>query len=308
MKKTEKRVLGLLGLILVAITTIFAAFLPGPEASATDSGTSVTDTIQVRVVGNSPAVEIVGVTDGEKVVFPDLSFTFDYADVEYASVFIDYVDDQGNKVTYTLLEDFFADYAMGTYDPPLEVDLLEDGYGYGEYTIRVEGEGFSTPTSDMIHFSFYPVTGEIDEDESSGLTYLDLNYNTSNKKIDTIKINVYDESGNLVSSMSPITVKAPGTRVELPFVENNLPTGNYKIEITAYDSAGKLLYGKPYTLYYYYEAIPVPDTGKVFGGLNISKTDYLITGLLIFFSAAGLGILFIVKGKRQRARVGRRRQ
>ena len=74
MKKTEKRVLGLLGLILVAITTIFAAFLPGPEASATDSGTSVTDTIQVRVVGNSPAVEIVGVTDGEKVVFPDLSF------------------------------------------------------------------------------------------------------------------------------------------------------------------------------------------------------------------------------------------
>ena len=308
MKKTEKRVLGLLGLILVAITTIFAAFLPGPEASATDSGTSVTDTIQVRVVGNSPAVEIVGVTDGEKVVFPDLSFTFDYADVEYVSVFIDYVDDQGNKVTYTLLEDFFADYAIGTYDPPLEVDLLADGYGYGEYTIRVEGEGFSTPTSDMIHFSFYPVTGEIDEDESSGLTYLDLNYDTSNKKIDTIKINVYDESGNLVSSISPITVKAPGTRVELPFVENNLPTGNYKIEITAYDSAGKLLYGKPYTLYYYYEAIPVPDTGKVFGGLNISKTDYIITGLLIFFSAAGLGILFIIKGKRQRARVGRRRQ
>ena len=56
MKKTKKRVLGLLGLVLVIITTIFAAFLPGPEASAEGGITSVTDTISVRVVGSVPDI------------------------------------------------------------------------------------------------------------------------------------------------------------------------------------------------------------------------------------------------------------
>lgn len=307
MKKTKKRVLGLLSLVLVAIVTVFAALLPSPGTSAATN--SVTDTIVVRVVGDVPRVEITGLESGADITKPDVSFTFDYENVEYVNVYLYYTDDQGITHQYTIVDSFFADYEPGTYQPPITLDLLAEDYGYGYYVVEVEGIGYNgVIDTDLIDFTFYPVTGEIDESEDDGLTYLDLNYDTSNEEIDTIKINIYDENGNLVSEISPITVEAPGERVELPFSENNLPTGNYRIEITAYNDAGELLYGKPYTLYYYYEAIPVPDTGALFENLNISKTDYLITGLLIFLSAAGLGIVFVAKNKNSKARLGRKRR
>ena len=44
--------------------------------------------------------------------------------------------------------------------------------------------------SDFVQFEFYPVTGEIEEDDDNGLTYLDLDYDTTNEDIHTIKINV----------------------------------------------------------------------------------------------------------------------
>ena len=309
MKKTKKRVLGLLGLILVAITTIFAAFLPGPEAEAANGTTTVTDTIEVRVVGNQPNVEIISDwKENPEVTKSKQSFTFGYNDVRTVSVYLKYTDAEGNSQTYTLLEDYDADYRKNTtYDPPILLDLLD--YGYGSYVVTVEGVGFSGEiVSDFVQFEFYPVTGEIEENDDNGLTYLDLDYDTTNEDIHTIKINIYDENGDLVSTMSPITVTAPDTRVELPFSENNLPTGNYRIEISAYNKAGELLYGKPYTLNYYYVAIPIPDTGSLFSNLNISKTDYLITGLLIFLSAAGLGIVFTAKNRGRKTRLGKKRR
>ena len=303
MKKTKKRVLGLLGLILVVITTIFAAFLPGPEASAVDA-TSVTDTIVVRVVGSVADVHLAGIENNAKIVFPDQSFTASYENANAVSVKI-YKDGGENPIYVDDIEDPNYNYGEKEYS----LDLLSDGYGYGEYKIVISGTSFDGyPVEDYLVFSFYPVTGEIEEDDSDGSTYLDLNYDTSNEKIKTIEINIYDEDGNLVSSMSPITVEVPGKQVELPFAESDLETGNYKITISAYDSAGRLLYGKPYTLYYYYETLPVPDTGGMFGNLNVSRTDYLITGLLIFLSAAILGIIFVAKGRNSRRATIRRRR
>ena len=77
MKKTKKRVLGLLGLGLVAVTTIFAASLPGPEAAAVETN-SVTDTIVVRVVGKDPLLEITSDQDGKELVQQTQIFSFDY--------------------------------------------------------------------------------------------------------------------------------------------------------------------------------------------------------------------------------------
>ena len=87
-----------------------------------------------------------------------------------------------------------------------------------------------------------------------------------------------------------------------------MPTGNYTVEITAYNAEGELLYGKPYYTSVYYEAIPVPDTGGMFVGLNISKTDYLITGLIIFSVTAVLGFVFVAKGRGNKNRLTARRK
>lgn len=309
MKKTKKRVLGLLGLVLVIITTIFAAFLPGPEASAEGGITSVTDTISVRVVGSVPDILNVKPINGSVFIYPDQDLSFDYENVEYLTITIRYTDKDDVEHIIPLLEkddpESFVDYIPGSYSTPL--DLLAENYGYGEYRVEIVGIGFNDVKDfETVEFALYPVVGEANEADD-GKVYLDLQYDTENENINTIEINIYDENGNLVNVLSPITVNAPDMRVELPFAENNLPTGNYRIEITAYNAEGEALY-KPYITYYYYEMIPVPNTGALFSNLNISRTDYLVTGLIIFFLAAILGIVFIVKGRSNKSRLNKKRR
>ena len=309
MKKTKKRVLGLLGLALVIITTIFAAFLPNPEASAEGGITSVTDTISVRVVGSVPDILNIKPVSGSVFIYPDQDLSFDYENVEYLTVTIYYTDKDDVEHVIPLLEkddpESFVNYIPGTYSTSL--DLLAEDYGYGEYRVEIVGIGFNDIKDfETIEFAFYPVVGEANEAED-GKVYLDLQYDTENENINTIGINIYDENGNLVNTLSPITVNSPDMRVELPFAENNLPTGNYRIEITAYNAEGEALY-KPYITYYYYEMIPVPNTGTLFSNLNISRTDYLVTGLMIFFVAAILGIVFVTKGKNSKSRLNRKRR
>lgn len=309
MKKTKKRVLGLLGLVLVIITTIFAAFLPGPEASAEGGITSVTDTISVRVVGSVPDILNVKPINGSVFIYPDQDLSFDYENVEYLTITIRYTDKDDVEHIIPLLEkddpESFVDYIPGSYSTPL--DLLAEDYGYGEYRVEIVGIGFNDVKDfETVEFALYPVVGEANEADD-GKVYLDLQYDTENENINTIGINIYDENGNLVNVLSPITVNAPDMRVELPFAENNLPTGNYRIEITAYNAEGEALY-KPYITYYYYEMIPVPNTGALFSNLNISRTDYLVTGLIIFFLAAILGIVFIVKGRSNKSRLNKKRR
>ena len=309
MKKTKKRVLGLLGLALVIITTIFAAFLPNPEASAEGGITSVTDTISVRVVGSVPDILNIKPVSGSVFIYPDQDLSFDYENVEYLTVTIYYTDKDDVEHVIPLLEkddpESFVNYIPGTYSTSL--DLLAEDYGYGEYRVEIVGIGFNDIKDfETIEFAFYPVVGEANEAED-GKVYLDLQYDTENENINTIGINIYDENGNLVNTLSPITVNSPDMRVELPFAENNLPTGNYRIEITAYNAEGEALY-KPYITYYYYEMIPVPNTGTLFSNLNISRADYLVTGLIIFFVAAILGIVLVTKGKNSKSRLNRKRR
>lgn len=309
MKKTKKRVLGLLGLVLVIVTTIFAAFLPGPEASAEGGITSVTDTISVRVVGSVPDILNVKPINGSVFIYPDQDLSFDYENVEYLTITIRYTDKDDVEHIIPLLEkddpESFVDYIPGSYSTPL--DLLAEDYGYGEYRVEIVGIGFNDVKDfETVEFALYPVVGEANEADD-GKVYLDLQYDTENENINTIGINIYDENGNLVNVLSPITVNTPDMRVELPFAENNLPTGNYRIEITAYNAKGEALY-KPYITYYYYEMIPVPNTGALFSNLNISRTDYLVTGLIIFFLAAILGIVFITKGRSNKSRLNKKRR
>lgn len=219
MKKTKKKVLGLLGLLLVAITTIFAAFLPGPGASAEGNITTVTDTISVRVVGSQPAVRIIGL-DEKEVVYPDQPFSVEYENIYDASVTLEYINQEGETAIYDL-GSFTPNYHN---EDPEEYSLNLSDYGYGYYLVKVVGNGFGADNivEDLKAFTYYPVTGEASEDENDGLVYLHLHYDTENENIATIGVNVYDESGNLVRAISPIIVNSPDAKVELPFSESNL--------------------------------------------------------------------------------------
>ncbi len=293
MKRTHKRILGFFGLTLVAITTVFAASLPTPEANAV---TTLTDTISVRVVGAVPDVNLISPEPGSEMVSPSQTIAFDYENVETVTITLKYTDVDGNEYEY-ILQTYDTDYEAGsiTYN----LDLSEANYGYGEYVVTISGDGFDgVKDEDSLSFSYYPVVAESREDEDTGLIYVDLEYEgddgTGTGEVAKIEINVYDEDGNLVTPLSPITVTPPETSVEIPFSDYDLPSGTYKIEVVAYDDEDNELY-RAYTLYIVYEAIPVPDTGALFKNLNIAQADYLITGLIAFFAFGLFGIFFIAK-------------
>ena len=89
--------------------------------------------------------------------------------------------------------------------------------------------------------------------------------------------------------------------VTLPFEENDVPEGTYRIVVTSYDDNGDQL-GEPKTINYSYEkekAPIVPDTGSFAEHLNVSKTDYLIVGLAAAgFAIIALAVLIIKRSKR----------
>ena len=292
MKKHIKRAFGFLGLFLVAAITVFAATLPVPEALAISS---LTDTITVRVVGGSPHVEFTEPKDGAVFVSPDRTISFIYDNVKNAVIMIEYTDEEGNVHEY-LLDDIDADYQVGSGS--IDLDLSGLGYGYGDYVVTITGRSDSALLDEnSISFSYYPVTGEVADDTKSDNAILDLNYDPESEDIEKFEISIYDEDGNLVTKIPTITATPPTTKLTLPFADNKLPAGNYKIEITTIDTSGKP-HG-PYIINYNYKPVVVPNTGGLLNSLNISKTDYLITGLIVFFIVGVSGVVFIAKSNKR---------
>lgn len=291
MKKTPKKVLGCFGLVLVATMTIFAAFLPYPEALAVSS---VTDTIVVRVLAGSPDVNINSPASGSIFVNPNQTVTFDYSKATDVLVTMEKEMPSGTPQVYTLFSGH-PDQEPG--NGSVNLDLSEAIYGYGEYTAIIRGDnGNGLVDEDSVKFSYVPVSAKVEEDENGKVDVI-LDYNEDSEDLDHFVINVYDDHGNIVSALSNITVEKPNKIVELPFAENKIPAGTYTIKVAAYDVNGELIY-KTFDVVFVYDPTKVPNTGGFFKSLNISKEDYLATGLIIFFTAGITGIVFIAKNKR----------
>lgn len=296
MKKTQKKVLGLFGLGLVVATTVFAATLPGPEAQATSS---ITDTIIVRVIGEGPEVNVDG-TEDETFINPEKSFPYDYAGVDSVVIKLEFKGkDDTTPQTFVLDTISGIDFVPGSGT----IDINLDDYGYGEFKLIVEGYGNDGDfDSDIIDFTYIPLTATIGPNDDDGDATLTLDYDDDDDKIHSIGIVLIDENGNEVKPLSPITVFPHTKDVNIPFETGDLPAGKYTILITAYNENGDALY-KPYTVYYVYspeEVTPtvVPNTGSAQNGLNISQSDYLATGLIIFLTVGIGGAVFVMKGKK----------
>ncbi len=288
MKQTHKKVVGFLGLGAVVAMTAVAAMIPAPNTGAV---TTMTDSITVRVVENSPNSRITSPTDGAELVSPGAEIAFEYENAETVTITLEYTNVSGATQTFTLGE-IDADFNAGEGSLPIDLGV----YGYGEYVLKVKSAGLDGVSyEDAISFAYYPITATAEENAETGNIDIDLNYDPSNSDISEIKINVYDENGNLVEEVSPITITPPTTSYSLDLSEYGLPAGTYTITVAAYDAEGNIVYKEYRTQVVYSgtEELPVPDTGHATMGLGISQTDYLITGLIIFGMVAVAGLMFM---------------
>lgn len=303
MKKAHKKALGVFGLVAVAVMTAFAAFMPVPVTQATSS---LIDTVEIRIIGVSANAYITSPENNTIFTGSEQIMTYNYENVGHITVTIEYVDSGGNSQPPITIDSFDPtdEYGSGLAN----IDFDSYGYGYGKYIIRVVGEGNDGLThEDAISVSYLPVTATVEEDEETSDANVSLNYNENSDDIDTLELNVYDKNGNLITELSPIKVAKPGKNVTIPFSETNLPAGEYIITVTALDENGNPLH-EPYELTFNYRPVEVPDTsggeaeapdtGGFMATLNISKADYLITGLLVFFIVGVVGIYVVAKDKK----------
>ena len=281
MKRTKKRILGFLGLFLVAAVTTFAILMPAAQTSAAQRLSTV-DTVQVRVVGSVPLVTFTEPESGVTFDTPEHRFSYNY-----------------ENLSRSLTLNFDTD----------------SRFGYGSYKMRVTGNGYGAENvaEDVIEFSYHVFDPSFPGGDNNGLVNgpgesednpmtenpeIHFGIDPNHPYIKYVEVNVYDEDGNIVEELSPQRVESPFEDLELQFREHGLPSGWYTVEIQAYDNDDNP-YGDPKILRFYYQApeMPVPNTGAAFMNLNISKQDYLITGLVIFGLTAVAGAAFVVRKK-----------
>lgn len=86
-------------------------------------------------------------------------------------------------------------------------------------------------------------------------------------------------------------------RVVIPLPES-AQNGVYRITATAENEDGEAMSQADSDIFRYELPPDVPDTGSFSILQNIAKTDFLITGLLIFFITSVAGLIILTKKKR----------
>ncbi len=310
MKKTQKKVFGLLGLSFVAGMTAAAAMIPTPEASAISS---ITDTLVVRVVGDEPDVKVTpthgDTTYAPLVVDPIYWVNVSYQDLNKLTLSLVHTDKDGVDHSYNL-GSTEPDYIAGD----LAKQMLLSNYGYGKYIFTAYGYGYSYEAGnedaegaigyaeDLIKFTYLPVMAEENEDGS----YKVVTDTSTTSRVDYVYITV---DGEVIKDANGQPKKFyDGDIIPMDNLVAKPGDAPYTIGLTAYDSDGEALYNE-FTYSYVSDLVPdtgAPDTGGLLKNLNISSEDYLITGLLVFFVLSIVALGIIMRGRATKS-VKRRR-
>ncbi len=114
------------------------------------------------------------------------------------------------------------------------------------------------------------------------------------KPVEKIEIEVWKD-GELVD-----TIEVPKTGGNIKIPVEKYGTGNYEIIVKYYDKDGNLIgIGSRFEIVV--DKIPsagAPDTGGPFQNLEISRADYLATGLLVFFVFAIVAFGVVLRGRK----------
>ena len=89
--------------------------------------------------------------------------------------------------------------------------------------------------------------------------------------------------------------------IDLPFKEYGVPEGDYRAVVVTYDENDVILSidTVPFTYKLRGNTPEVPNTGSMLENLNISRLDYLLTGLIAFGAVAGFAIYLICRKNRR---------
>ena len=106
--------------------------------------------------------------------------------------------------------------------------------------------------------------------------------------VDHIDYTVVDKDGNVVIGPVDVDVPPDGTEIELPFIDEELPPGDYTVIINGHNKDDELVFTREISLAYT-APIYVPDTGTLtIGSLQIARANYWAVGILVALIAGGV--------------------
>ena len=292
MSRVCKKIVGLLGLALVVgITTVASGIPPTLDVSAGSNNVNV----QFKVYSETFAAQVLSPVDGSVRYSNDtVDATISYSFAESIEVTLVFPD--GSSVVVDSRTIPSGSTAAGTYTIPLPVTSSQ----YGNYKIEISGTDLtSSPVlGGTTVFSFRAITVEdINND------VIDVNYGSSVCQIgfqvyltsDTARSNPLLDPEFMVNAPQSGNPLPNNIKVQIPGLAA-LGLGEFDIVATAYDCANNPLDSDFTTST---GVLPPPKTGAIsILGITISRTDYVITGLIAFVFVT-LFALFLLRRKKK---------
>ena len=277
MRKSKKKLLGLLGLAFVAAMTMFAYLLPVDGAYAEGSD-SHTDVIRVTVYDQYPAIKFTAPEDGHTQSSPYYKFTFDYENSTYVDVTLIYdaTDEGTGEVIQKELPlkryepselDPTFNYASGTQQ--YDINLATCKIGINEDVFDIPG-CIATRSGGLLGMFVPPV----DNDK--------LVYNRYVLHVESHSPIGYDEDDiEFYYVPAVLTQTGSADTTQDPVVNIEYDEGVAKVEVMPVDSKGNPLFDKPIIL----ELTP-DETGKFpagsksvtlpFGSYGLDSGEYSV--------------------------------
>lgn len=316
MQKRRKRFLGACGFVAVMAMTAVAVATPAPEAEAKSSESTISVT-----VGDTPTasyVHFVSPPDGTIVNQKTLTIKAvanEVSSVKYSLNCVKGNGEQFQEVIKTLggAENQEFDFNIGGLDT-----------SQADCTLRADATSNDGGTvSDVVTFKYRSLYVQIkDEKAENGDPITDVRMSDD---VYSLVVQVYDKQGNpvfvtkdgkeepLLIGRDQFNMDTLQLDVVLPMGKYGALAGEYDLVITAYGDDGKTVVSMNTNRFTYDpgktpvdpddpdggKTPEVPGTGSVLGDLNISRIDYILTGLIAFGAIVAFAIYLAFRKNRR---------
>jgi len=317
MRKTQKQILGFAGLAAVGVMTATAYMIPAPNAAA-EAGHGIYSEkadddedfkVQVTVTAGAPSATVVTPADGQEYNTNVVPVSIRYEMISKLVSTLQYTDEDGKLQEVTVDEYTPTGEAQDGGVRSFSINLSSYGSQNGQYklTTRAYDLQGNPRQSDVVTFGYTStVVTPQPKPEEGGNPTIDVDVNDD---VDKVIIQIYDKDGKPIlvdkdGNETPIIVnkdelKDGNVLVELPLEQYGVKEGEYTITIDSYDKNGKQLSAKVTQVDYKPATPEIPNTGNLIGDLNISRLDYIVTGLIAFGLIAGFAVYLVLRKSRR---------
>lgn len=328
MQKTKKQLLGLAGLAAVGVMTAVACAMPspvsayepgyGPDADAAVGGGDVDVNVTVRnglnqVIVKTPANN----SSTAKSIVP---VTYSYEESANILTQLVYENDEGTEVTVNV-DDFNPTAAYG--ERSFEIDLSRYGLKEREYKLVITAtDERGAKKVDTVLFSYKAVVIKPEEPSEPGKPETpseDTNGDPIirvevNDDVDKVYVHIKDKDGNpaivdengkevvIIVDAKDVDPETGELKIKLPFEKYGLKDGEYQIIVQGYDKNGNIVSQTDANIDYTFKVPETPDTpntGSVLDSMNITRVDYIMTGIIVFGVVAAAALYLVGRKSRR---------